>query len=163
MSFRGFSPSIAKKENTLIAHIKIKSAIHSRYLASAYLALLKGSVSRYFRPPCFHKSIPPRPLTDGLTPFRIWLRIRRDIRFESRQNQSPRCQWKIGEYIRSISDTAEMISAVVWTPRKFIVYWMPLGIRGHIRKGFNPFARTQVRLIDEKTRGSKISWHFSLN
>jgi hypothetical protein len=44
-----------------------------------------GTVARDFRPRFFHPSNPTRPLTNGLKPFRIWLRICRDIRFESRQ------------------------------------------------------------------------------
>jgi hypothetical protein len=42
----------------------------------------KGAVPRDFRPSgFFHRSIPTRALIHGLTPFRIWLRIRRDNRF----------------------------------------------------------------------------------
>jgi hypothetical protein len=53
---------------------------------------LKGTVARFSTSGFFHQSTPPRALTHGLKPFRIWLRIRRDNRFESRENRFQRCQ-----------------------------------------------------------------------
>jgi hypothetical protein len=41
----------------------------------------------------FHQSTPPRALIHWLKPFRIWLRIRRDNRFERRPNLFQRGQW----------------------------------------------------------------------
>jgi hypothetical protein len=50
---------------------------------------LRGQYFEIFDPRFLHQSNPPAPLTNGLKPFRTWLRIRRDIRFESRQILSP--------------------------------------------------------------------------
>jgi hypothetical protein len=50
-----------------------------------YILLVK-SVTRITALSCFHKTIPPRTLNDGLKPFRILLPIRRENRFENRQN-----------------------------------------------------------------------------
>jgi hypothetical protein len=49
------------------------------------MALIKGTVARDFRPSvCFSSNNPPpRALTHGLKPFRIWLRIRRENRHHS--------------------------------------------------------------------------------
>jgi hypothetical protein len=47
---------------------------------------LKGQLHEIFDPSFFHQSTPPRALIHGLKPLRIWLRIRRDNRFERRQN-----------------------------------------------------------------------------
>jgi hypothetical protein len=41
---------------------------------------LKGPYHEIFDPRFSHQSNPPRPLTNGLKQFRIWLCIRRDIR-----------------------------------------------------------------------------------
>jgi hypothetical protein len=60
--------------------------------------LVKGTVARDFRPLIFHQSTPPRALTHGLKPFRIWLRICR----ENRHNSS----------FSGVIDTAEIVSAV---------------------------------------------------
>jgi hypothetical protein len=51
----------------------------------------KGTVARDFRPSVF--SIPYTSLINRLKPFCIWHRIRRDNRFESRQNRCQRCHW----------------------------------------------------------------------
>jgi hypothetical protein len=63
---------------------------------------LKEAVSRDFRPPgIFPKTIPPyRAQIRGQNLFRIWLRIRRENRFEHHQNFIPRCQWHNGVWIR---------------------------------------------------------------
>jgi hypothetical protein len=56
--------------------------------------LLKGTVARDFLPSFFlNQSTPPRTLIHRPKPFRIWLRISRDNRFESRQNLFQRGQW----------------------------------------------------------------------
>jgi hypothetical protein len=57
--------------------------------------LLKGQCHKIFDP---HQTIPPRALTHGLKPFRIWLRIRR----ENQHYSSFSC----------VNDTAETVSAV---------------------------------------------------
>jgi hypothetical protein len=50
----------------------------------SYYFLLKGTVSRDFRPLVFfHQSTPSRALSHRLNPFRIWLRIRRNNRHYS--------------------------------------------------------------------------------
>jgi hypothetical protein len=55
--------------------------------------LLKGTVSRDFRPSVFfHQTIPPRALIHGLKPFCIWLGIRQEKRFGNRQNRITRSQ-----------------------------------------------------------------------
>jgi hypothetical protein len=48
---------------------------------------LKGQLHEMFDPWFFHQSNPPRDLIQGLKPFGIWFGIRRDNRFESRQNR----------------------------------------------------------------------------
>jgi hypothetical protein len=49
--------------------------------------VVKGTVARDFRPSFFSLINPTyRALIHRRKPFRIWLRIRRDNRFESRQN-----------------------------------------------------------------------------
>jgi hypothetical protein len=53
---------------------------------------LKGQLHEIFDLWFFHQSTPPRALTHRLKPFRIWLRIRRANRFESRENRFQRCQ-----------------------------------------------------------------------
>jgi hypothetical protein len=53
---------------------------------------LKGQCHEIFDPRVFfHQTIPPRALISGPKPFRIWLRIRRENRFENCQNLIPRC------------------------------------------------------------------------
>jgi hypothetical protein len=49
--------------------------------------LLKDSVGRFSTSDFFHQWTPSRFLIYGLKPFRIWLRIRQDNRFENCQNQ----------------------------------------------------------------------------
>jgi hypothetical protein len=54
--------------------------------------LLKGTVAREFRLSVFfHQSTPYMSLINRLKPFCIWHRIRRDNRFESRQNRFQQC------------------------------------------------------------------------
>jgi hypothetical protein len=61
---------------------------------------LKGQCHDIFDPRFFFKSInPPRTLIHVLKPFRIWLRIRRDIRFGNSQNRIPRSQWDRGIWL----------------------------------------------------------------
>jgi hypothetical protein len=52
---------------------------------------VKGTGSWDLRPSVFSSNNPPRalPLIHGLKPFRIWLHIRRENRFENRQNLDP--------------------------------------------------------------------------
>jgi hypothetical protein len=54
--------------------------------------LLKGQLYEISDPRFFHQSTPPRALIHRLKLFRIWIRIRRDNRFESRQNSFHRGQ-----------------------------------------------------------------------
>jgi hypothetical protein len=50
----------------------------------------RDSCTRFSTLGFFHQSTPPRALIHGLELFRIWLRIRRDNPFESRQNRFQR-------------------------------------------------------------------------
>jgi hypothetical protein len=67
--------------------------VHIKMVNVYVMSSIKGTVARDIRPLVFfHRSTPPRALTHGLKPFRIWLRIRRDNRFDSRENRFQRCQ-----------------------------------------------------------------------
>jgi hypothetical protein len=57
------------------------------------MEVVKGTVSENPTLGCFHQSTPYWSLINRLKPFRIWLRIRRDNRFESRQNRFQRGHW----------------------------------------------------------------------
>jgi hypothetical protein len=50
-----------------------------RYLGFFCKSSLNGQYHEFFSPRFFPQSNPPRPLTNGLKPFRIWLCIRQDI------------------------------------------------------------------------------------
>jgi hypothetical protein len=52
--------------------------------------LLKGQCHDIFEPRFFSQTIPARAMIHGKRPFRIWLRIRRDIRFGSCVSRLPR-------------------------------------------------------------------------
>jgi hypothetical protein len=69
---------------------------------------LKGQLHGIFGPWFFHQSTPSRALIHGLKPFRIWLRIRRDNRFESRKNR-----------FSGVNDPAKIVSPGSMTPHKF--------------------------------------------
>jgi hypothetical protein len=60
--------------------------------------ILKGQCHEIFDPRFFHQSTPPRAPIHRLKPFRIWLRISREIRFGNRQNRLPWCQWDRGSW-----------------------------------------------------------------
>jgi hypothetical protein len=70
---------------------------------------LKGQCHEIFGPQFFfyHQSTPHRTLLHRLKPFRIWIRIRRNNRFENRQNRIPRSQWDSG--IRLASQSSALI------------------------------------------------------
>jgi hypothetical protein len=55
------------------------------FCLSALGFLLKGQCNEIFNPRFFSSINPPRALIHRLNPFRIWLRIRREIRFGNRQ------------------------------------------------------------------------------
>jgi hypothetical protein len=44
---------------------------------------LKGQYHEVFAPRFFSSNNPPKAIVNGLKPFRIWLRIRRENRFEN--------------------------------------------------------------------------------
>jgi hypothetical protein len=91
------------------------------YLMDQRWQLIKGTVSRDFRPLVFfHQSTPPRALTHRLQPFRIWLRIRRK---KSTLFEFQRCQWQRWNHFRGVNDSAETVSAVSMTsPKQFQRY-----------------------------------------
>jgi hypothetical protein len=53
------------------------------YQSNQSFYVLKGQCPEIFDPRGFHQTISPRALIDGLKPFRMWLRIRRDNRLQS--------------------------------------------------------------------------------
>jgi hypothetical protein len=63
-----------------------------KYVKDIFLALsliqyiIKGTLTRDFRPPVFfYQTTPPRPLTHGVKPFSIWISIRRENGLCNRQ------------------------------------------------------------------------------
>jgi hypothetical protein len=64
-----------------------------RLFATVLNSRLKGQCYEIFDLWFFHQSTPPRALTHRLKPFHIWLHIRRDNHFKSRENRFQRCQW----------------------------------------------------------------------
>jgi hypothetical protein len=62
------------------------------------------SVTRFSISGFFHQSTPPKSLTHGLKPFRIWLHIRRENRHYSS--------------FSGVNYTAETVPAVSMTPLK---------------------------------------------
>jgi hypothetical protein len=70
-----------------VLHRKKTSKEYAGVRSSVLLPVLKDSVRRFSTSDFFHQSTPSRSLIYGLTPFRIWLRIRQDNRFENCQNQ----------------------------------------------------------------------------
>jgi hypothetical protein len=85
----------------------------------------------------FYSSNPLRPLTNGLKPFRIWFRIRRDICFKSRQIRSQEpfcygvvlwqetlCHYTGGVLLWSRLVKKTLLKSLVFAPVKIgAVYW----------------------------------------
>jgi hypothetical protein len=76
----------------------------------------RDSVTRFSTLGFFHQTIPPRALIHGLKPLCIWLRIRRENRFENRQNRISRSQWDRG-HRHFLSEFPFNISSVLRAPR----------------------------------------------
>jgi hypothetical protein len=85
------------KEWSIIQFAKIYTVQLSAYSnMRVWLCLFKETLSRDFWP---SQSTPPRALIHGLKLFRIWLRIRRDIRFENRENRHFLLEFSFNIYV----------------------------------------------------------------
>jgi hypothetical protein len=69
--------------HTVLSFLRI--LVQYLILSDGNSMILKGQYHEIFYPQFFHQSNPPRPLTNGLKLFCIWLSIRRDVCCESRQ------------------------------------------------------------------------------
>jgi hypothetical protein len=88
----------------------------NRFYQVFCVQLLKGTVSRDFRPSVFfHQTIPPRALIHGLKPFCIWLRFRQENRDNRLQSSDPVVS------MRPRNRTAGSVSAVSMRPRNRIL------------------------------------------
>jgi hypothetical protein len=60
---------------------------------------IKGLCYEIFHLKFFHQTTLSELLIHGLKPFRLWIRVRRDIRLWNRKFCRQRCQWLRGPYI----------------------------------------------------------------
>jgi hypothetical protein len=61
-----------------------------------FFCFLKEQCHEIFDPRFFHQNNLPLAPIQGLKPFRIWIGILHENRFENRQNWIPQCQWHRG-------------------------------------------------------------------
>jgi hypothetical protein len=108
-----------------------------------FLCAHRDSVTRFSISGFFHQTIPHRALIQGLKPFRIWIRIRRENRL---CNRLPRHDRDRRSCFSGLIETAEAF----FTPRKPSrnEYWLSVPLKGYYSKNkyiCKRYIRTAIR------------------